>query len=221
VRRLYQEVQSKVIKIVVNAPKGGVGKTTVAMNAALHLARCGRRVWALDLAQSGLMARQLRDSGIFGPDSPHRIEEAPLSELPLSFPGSKVFDYLVVDTDDYYKILDNLLDPNRRGWRILTPMIADDYNGLQTIPDTMAELLRGALFLSVKRPRLRILLNRCRDGSEAVALEAAQAALDKHGIASFLSAHLLPEIEFSMAPYFVDAENFAAPLTNALKELEI
>ncbi|MFM6453234.1 MAG: AAA family ATPase [Planktothrix sp.] len=48
------------IKIVVNATKGGVGKTTVATNIALLLAQQNKRVWALDLAGRSRMARFLQ-----------------------------------------------------------------------------------------------------------------------------------------------------------------
>jgi chromosome partitioning protein len=57
-----------VLKIVVNATKGGVGKTTVATNIALLLAQQNYRVWALDLAGRSRMGKFLESTGHFAND---------------------------------------------------------------------------------------------------------------------------------------------------------
>ncbi|GAA6617939.1 AAA family ATPase [Scytonema sp. NUACC26] len=48
------------LKLVINSPKGGVGKTTIATNAALLLASRGMKVLALDLAGGLRMSNYIR-----------------------------------------------------------------------------------------------------------------------------------------------------------------
>src|ERR1051326_2459239 len=80
-RRWVTSAPATMIKIVVNSPKGGVGKTTLAMNAALYLAGAGNRVWALDLAQSGLMAQQLRATNEFADAGSTAVTVDPMGDL--------------------------------------------------------------------------------------------------------------------------------------------
>jgi chromosome partitioning protein len=213
--------EADVIKIVVNSPKGGVGKTTIAMNTALYLARRHKRVWALDLAQGGLMTDQLRTTEEFSGENPHnRLDTQELGELPLEFPGSRKFAYLVADTDDYFKILENLLDEKRRGWRVITPILAGDYNGLERIPKEIRVLMTGGLLLG-ERPILRIIINRCA----AVAYEAMRAAVSKHltehGIVTLLADSWIPEASFAAAPYFINETAFADSVRRMLSEIGI
>lgn len=90
------------IKIVVNATKGGVGKTTVATNIALLLAQQDYRVWTLDLAGRSRMANFLESS--YFNNSFNKIDIRETTPLPNSFPGAKNYDFLVADTDDYYEV---------------------------------------------------------------------------------------------------------------------
>lgn len=207
------------IRIVVNSPKGGVGKTTLAINIALLLARSGKKVWALDLAQGGQMSKFLRQSGDFSDTSGCKIDVDDLGELPLKFPGASNFDFLVADTDDYHKILENLLDEKRRGWRILTPIVASDFMGLSRIPDELSLVMTAAM-LEGNRIPAQIVLNKTQPNNLTEDREIVRNALLEKGISSLLSDSYIPLCS-SMPPFFINDSHFESELRSALASLGV
>jgi chromosome partitioning protein len=109
-----------VLKIVVNATKGGVGKTTVATNIALLLAQQNKRVWALDLAGRSRMGNFLKSIDYFANDR-NKIDIRETEPLPDNFPGASNYDFLVADTDDYYEVPAAVV--TKRGWRLIVPVV--------------------------------------------------------------------------------------------------
>ncbi len=130
------------LKLVINSPKGGVGKTTIATNAALLLASEGKKVLALDLAGGQLMSKYIRERQAEEKKKYQGIDIRgdELGELPINIKGARGYDVMVADTDDYYKILDNLVDPKRRGWRAIAPIVPDDAVGLERISEELGIL---------------------------------------------------------------------------------
>ncbi len=99
------------LKLVINSPKGGVGKTTIATNAALLLASQGKKVLVLDLAGGLKMSKYIEDKKKENPDIYGSIginkDFNEYDEIPSSVPKASFYDVMIADTDDYYKILVN------------------------------------------------------------------------------------------------------------------
>ncbi|MGB3204533.1 MAG: AAA family ATPase [Crinalium sp.] len=152
------------LKLVINSPKGGVGKTTIATNAALLLASKGFKVLALDLAGGLRMSKYISKKQAENPSMYARIEirEAEYEELPSSgsIKGGGNKDIMIADTDDYYKIIENLFDPNRKGWRAIAPICPDDSVGLERISEELGEMATAQMITKRTIP-IRILPNRC------------------------------------------------------------
>ncbi len=203
------------IKIVVHSPKGGVGKTTLATNIALFLARKGHKVWAYDLAQGGLMTDFLKPTNEFLDQSGNTITTEEMGELPISFPGAKDFDYLVADTDDYYKIMANLLEKKRTGWRAVAPIVPGDQNGLIRIPQETAKLMLGG-FMAGQRPNLFIVMNCCPLDSAPAGFEEISKALDRHALQPLLTEAWVPKAEARYHPFFIDQKEFREAIERLL-----
>jgi chromosome partitioning protein len=194
-----------VLKIVVNSPKGGVGKTTLATNISLFLARQGKRVWALDLAQGGLMSEDLEASQDFNSPA-NKIDTRELEELPLSFPGASQFDVLVADTDDYYKIQSNLLDESRKGWRVIVPLVPSDPKGCRRITKETAKLARAAL-VSSSSINLKVVINKCLPDDYYSEREEVESLMEEKGILTLLSSEWIP-LSTGKDPYYLEDPDF-------------
>lgn len=201
------------LKIVVHAPKGGVGKTTLATNISLFLAKQGKRVWALDLAQGGLMSDDLKASQHFE-TSIHKIEIQELEELPVKFPGSSKFDVLVADTDDYYKIQSNFLDKIHKGWRVIVPLVPSDPKGCKRIAKETKKIARAAL-VSSSQINLKIVINKSNSDDYTSDREEVESLMKQEGIFSLLSSEWIP---FSTAkdPYYIHDPNFSESIEKLL-----
>jgi chromosome partitioning protein len=210
------------IKIVVHSPKGGVGKTTLATNIAIFLARQGHRVLAYDLAQRGRMTDFLKAKPEFSKTATNEIRTEELGELPVdSVDGGRSFRYLVADTDDYYQILANLLEKNRRGWRAIAPIVWDDQTGLEDIPREIGKLMTEAMLEGGQRPKLFVVANKCPLNSAAEALVAVSKALERHGIRSLLREAWIPKADDTYHPYFIDQPEFSNAISELLESIEV
>lgn len=206
------------IKILVNAPKGGVGKTTLSTNIALLLARKGHKVWALDLAQGEQMTKYLSRTPEFGAQTGNIIETRELETIPTNFPGASNFDFLVADTDDYYKIIADLSDAGvSRGWRIIVPII-NEYNGLERIPEEISALMMARLFNGADRLNMKIFANNVVE----VTTDSVNIleALKQRGIDNLFGAAFIPHCQ-SAPPYFINDPDFCEKLQELLEEMGI
>ncbi len=205
------------IKIVVNATKGGVGKTTVATNIALLLAQQNKRVWALDLAGRSRMAKFLESTSYFN-NSTNRIDIRETEPLPDSFPGASDYDFLVADTDDYYKVPATVV--TQPGWRLIIPIVPDDQVGVEDIVEETASLLNFGLVADLV-PRARIVVNnRHHNDNYEQLYHHVYNQVEAAFIDEFLSNQWLPFVNLS--PFdFTSDEVFSKTLRSVLSELGI
>jgi chromosome partitioning protein len=206
----------KVIKIVVNATKGGVGKTTVATNIALLLAQQNKRVWALDLAGRSRMAKFLESTTYFT-RSINKIDIRETEPLPDSFPGANNYDFLVADTDDYYEVPVTVV--TKKGWRLIVPVVPQyDPVGLEDIVKETASLLNFGLLIDFI-PKARIVVNNRFPADNYKQLHSnVHSLLQNASIDEFLSSHWLPFVDLTPLDFTSD-ELFSRNLLSVLTEL--
>lgn len=207
------------LKIVVNATKGGVGKTTVATNIALLLAQQNYRVWALDLAGRSRMGKFLESTGHFANDK-NKIDIRETEPLPDSFPGANNYDFLVADTDDYYEVPVTVV--TKPGWRLIVPVVPQyDPIGLEDIVKETASILNFGLLVDVV-PKARIIVNNrfpANDDYEQLHQNVSKL-LQNSAIEEFLSSHWLPFVNLSPLDFTSD-EIFSQSLRSVLAELDM
>jgi chromosome partitioning protein len=204
------------VKILVNAPKGGVGKTTLSTNIALFLAENGHKIWALDLAQGTQMTKflKLKDFEQNG----NKIDTKELQSLPTSFPGKKNFDYLVVDTDDYYKILTDLVkDPKANQWKIIVPIL-NDYTSLDRITDEVASIMTARMLQGTPRLDLKIIGNKI--DNKVIDIPEIETSLQNSGIQTLLSFKYISHSP-EKGPFFNSDPIFHKEINDILKEIGV
>ncbi len=203
-------------KIVVNATKGGVGKTTIATNIALLLAKQNKRVWALDLAGRSRMAKFLESTSYFN-NGENKIEIKETEPLPDSFPGANNYDFLVADTDDYYEVPATVV--TKRGWRLIVPVVPQyDPIGLEDIINETASLLNFGLIVDFV-PKARIVVNNRFPANDYEQLHRnVQNLLKDASIEEFLSSNWLPFVSISPLDFTSD-EVFSSSLLSVLTEI--
>ena len=202
------------IKIVINTPKGGVGKTTTATNLALLLARMGRRVLAVDLAGGQLMAKALLRLPEFAENSGNKVDPREAERVPESFTGSGLFDFAVLDTDDSFTVAADFLLGTRQGWRVVSPVNPHDAPGLIRIPDELGKVATG-LLLSPNRLPISIFANMAHGGDAELGTQKLRTALHNHAIESLMLPVVLPHVSSQIWPILIDDDAYR----NALGDL--
>lgn len=208
------------IKIVINTPKGGVGKTTTATNLALLLARMGRRVLAVDLAGGQLMAKALLALPEFADNSGNKVESREAERVPENFAGAGSFDFAVLDTDDSFTVAADFLLGTRQGWRVISPVNPHDELGLIRIPDELRKVATGVL-LSPSQLRLSVFANMAHGGDIALGTNKLRQALHQHGIESLMLPVVLPHASGQTWPILLDDDAYRNALTELLEVIGI
>ena len=206
------------IKIVINTPKGGVGKTTTATNLALLLARMGRRVLAVDLAGGLLMSQALLTLPEFAESGSNKVEQREAQRVPEQFSGAADFDFAVLDTDDSFTVEADMLLGSRQGWRVISPVNPHDDVGLIRIPREIRAVATTVL-LSPSQLRLAIVTNMAYGGDIAAGTEKLKQALRACSIESLLLPVVLPHGVGLSAPFLLDDYAYRMALENMLGEI--
>lgn len=203
------------IKIIVNAPKGGVGKTTLATNIALYLSKKNKKVWALDLAQGRQMTKALERDSSFSSDN--KIDTREAESIPQTFSGARSYDYLVADTDDYFEIIKELANRGAiQGWKIIVPIV-DEYNGLERIPEELGALFLTTMFKGGEVLNLNIIPNKVED---PVSISNIKSKLEEYNLEEFLSSNYISFCT-SEPPYYIDNEEFYIDIKELLDEMGV
>ena len=206
------------IKILVNASKGGVGKTTVAANIALFLAERGYRVWAMDFAQGRQLTSTLMGRECFSDvQRENKIETKELQTMPKKFPGASKFDFLVVDTDDYYEILVEMANESIvKGWNVIIP-IMDEYYGLERISSEIKVVITSYILTGEIKFKLNIVPNKIDNPDSTTNIFNA---LEKNGIERFMTNNYLSKCN-STPPYYIDDVVFHHEIELLLNEMGV
>lgn len=207
-------------KILINTPKGGVGKTTTATNIALLLARKKYRVLALDLAGGLLMSRALSDTPEFSGDTPNDIEQRETERVPKNFPGASNYDYAVIDTDDSYTVSEDLLSGHQSGWRVISPVNPEDRVGMKRIPGDIRAVTAGT-YLSRSDLKINVVANMAYGGDGAQGVSNLKEVFATFGIESLVTRTSLPYSLENTAPILIDDSEYCNSLANLLREIGI
>lgn len=218
------------LKLVINSPKGGVGKTTIATNAALLLAAKGKKVLVLKLSSSSRIIQHIENKQQEDPDlyrsitiaDENKFDPEEFQGLPISFPGMGKFDVVVADTDDQWKILEKLVDKKRKGWRVIVPIVPGDSEAMEAIPDELKTIVIQSNVTGVPL-QLTIVPNRCGEKKDVEEdIEIVKNRLEQTGLLGKLSSYYLPYAGDIGLPNFLRNDNFYTNLKLILsKECEI
>ncbi len=218
------------LKLVINSPKGGVGKTTIATNAALLLAAEGKKVLVLKLSSSSRILQHIENKQKENPDLYGSIEIADENKfdpeefqgLPTSFPGMGKFDVAVADTDDKWEILEKLVDKKGKGWRVIAPIVPGDSEAMEAIPDELKIIVTQSQIKGFPL-KLTIVPNRCGEKKDVEEdIEMVKNKLQQTGLLGKLSSYYLPYVENMSLPDFLENDDFYTNLKLILsKECEI
>ncbi|MGF1805847.1 AAA family ATPase [Aliivibrio sifiae] len=210
------------IKLVVNTPKGGVGKTTIATNIALFLAQHGYRVMAIDLAAGLLMSQTLASCPEFSAQSNNTIVQSEAQAIPETFPGARSFDYAVLDTDDTFTVAEDLLLGTRPSWKVISPVNPNDAVGLSRIPREIRAVVLATL-LTPSELSLSIVTNMAYGGDSEDGYDLLHQQLSNNSIASLFSSTVLPHGNvISATPLILlDDSNYAESLAELLRSMGI
>jgi len=200
------------LKLVVNSPKGGVGKTTVATNTALLLAAEGKKVLVLKLSSSSGIIEHIKAKQQDNPNlyksitiaDEDKLNPDDVQGLPTDFKGMGEHDIVVADTDDYWKILEKLVDKKRIGWRVIAPIVPNDIEGLERIPGELSTIVTQSVIKKFPL-KLTIVPNRCGDNNGIEDdINIVKAKLEQKGLLNKLSAYYLPYAGRNYPPIFIE-----------------
>ncbi|EJG1726483.1 AAA family ATPase [Vibrio parahaemolyticus] len=210
------------IKLVVNTPKGGVGKTTTATNIALLLARQGYRVMAVDLAAGLLMSQTLASCPEFSGESNNTIVQKEGHSIPENFPRASNFDYAVLDTDDTFTVAEDLLLGTRPSWKVISPVNPNDAVGLSRIPREIRAVVLATL-LTPSELSLSIVTNMAYGGDSEDGYNRLSQQLSDNSIVSLLSSTVLPHGNvLNQTPLILlDDRNYSESLTELLRSMGV
>ncbi len=163
-------------KIVVLNPKGGSGKTTVATNLAVCLARDGRRVCLLDLDPQGSSLAWLRKRPeaqvpIYGINGAHLNQHVTRSWQFHQYPDAEI---LLVDSPAGVP-RERIVDILRDAQGLLMPILPSAID-IEVAPRIIGDLL----LMNYPRERIGIIGNRVRSGTRS--LDQLRKFLDQLGI---------------------------------------
>lgn len=214
------------LKLLINAPKGGVGKTTIATNTALLLAEEGKSVLVLKMSGTSRIKYHIESAKENSPDVYSKIEvkEHTDETLPDNFKGMGKHDIVVVDTDDNWNILDALVEKKRKGWRVIVPIVPNDSEGMQSIPDELQPIVNYSTMAGIDLD-MKIIPNKCGESDDNSSdISLVKQRLKDSGLLGYMSHYYLPfaqRVLYPSSPIFLDNLIFRDQLKSLLSELGI
>lgn len=164
------------------------------------------------------MTIALENRELFGENqNENKIQTNELESIPRRFPGQRAYDYLVVDTDDYYEIIKDLADGRvSRNWYVIVP-IMDEYNGLQRITKEIRAVMVTYMLTGNVNFNLKLVPNKI---SDQTSLRNIYNELSENGLGRYMSDGFINNC-ISSPPYFIDDTEFHHDVEQVLNEIGV
>lgn len=208
--------------IVVNAPKGGVGKTTTAVNLSIFLYNKGLNIVGYDVAQGELFSKQIAEyNKITIKMFTEELSQKVSNDLSEYCRKNKV-DFIIVDTDDYYDVFFDFIDDFNKvtddNVNIIVPF-PNGYQERERIPDDLRKVVLG-LKMSGKERNIFIFCNKMSKSAKTRNKKVLNS-LENVGIGNLLIDSVISMGENEVEPYYIEGRLFSEQLSKLVEEINI
>lgn len=208
--------------IVVNAPKGGVGKTTTAVNLSIFLYNKGLNIVGYDVAQGELFSKQIAEyNKITIKMFTEELSQKVSNDLSEYCRKNKV-DFIIVDTDDYYDVFFDFIDDFNKvtddNVNIIVPF-PNGYQERERIPDDLRKVVLG-LKMSGKERNIFIFCNKMSKSAK-IKNKKVLNSLENVGIGNLLIDSVISMGENEVEPYYIEGKLFSEQLSKLVEEINI
>lgn len=208
--------------IVVNAPKGGVGKTTTAVNLSIFLYNKGLNIVGYDVAQGELFSKQIAEyNKITIKMFTEELSQKVSNDLSEYCRKNKV-DFIIVDTDDYYDVFFDFIDDFNKvtddNVNIIVPF-PNGYQERERIPDDLRKVVLG-LKMSGKERNIFIFCNKMSKSAKTRNKKVLNS-LENVGIGNLLIDSVISMGENEVEPYYIEGKLFSEQVSKLVEEINI
>lgn len=208
--------------IIVNTPKGGVGKTTTSTNIAKLLDEMGYKILVYDVAQGLKFSERFEEEKSKGNWSGIVYQDELADELNKSIKKiikKEKIDYVVVDTDDYYEILFKLYDSAKEISNDNCIVIAPLTSGEEEIERVARDLsLRGNGYMG--KINIKVVGNRIPKQSQKLNNKFT-SKFTNYGLDKLVASTFIRECKQDYYPFFISNIDYRNEIISLLKEVKI